>query len=134
MICGLGYSGAGWMVEKGRVAMRQFRLLIVDDDRDTRETLRETLEDEGYTVAVAANGAEAMNKLEERPPRLVLLDLMMPIVDGWEVLDRMRADPALAEVPVCICTALSTPAARADCVLHKPFCVDDVMDVVGRIH
>ncbi|HXU71841.1 MAG TPA: response regulator [Polyangia bacterium] len=119
------------VVDEGRGAMNQFRLLIVDDDRETREALRTALEDEGYTVAVAANGAEAMAKLEERPPRLVLLDLMMPIVDGWEVLDRMRANPALAAVPVCICTALdSTPAPRADFVLHKPFDVEAVMEVV----
>ncbi len=114
--------------------MNQFRLLVVDDDRDTRETLRTALEDQGYTVAVAANGAEAMHKLEERPPRLVLLDLMMPIVDGWEVLDRMRANPALDGVAVCICTALSPPkGTRADFVLQKPFDVGAVMDVVERV-
>lgn len=111
--------------------MNQFRLLVVDDDRETREALRTALEDEGYTVAVAANGAEAMAKLEERPPRLVLLDLVMPIVDGWEVLDRMRANPALAGVPVCVCTALEPPPAQADFVLRKPFGVDAVMEVVS---
>ena len=112
--------------------MNQFRLLVVDDDRETREALRTALEDEGYTVAVAANGAEAMAKLEERPPRLVLLDLMMPIVDGWEVLDRMRANPALAGVPVCVCTALEpAPATRADFVLRKPFGVEALMQVVS---
>jgi CheY-like chemotaxis protein len=113
--------------------MNQFRLLVVDDDRETRETLRTVLENEGYTVAVAANGAEAMHKLEERPPRLVLLDLMMPIVDGWEVLDRMRANPALDGVAVCVCTALSDPSVRADFVLQKPFGVEAVLDVVERV-
>ena len=63
--------------------MNDYRLLIVDDDRAIRETVRAVLEDEGFTVAVAANGAEAIAKMEERPPRLVLLDLMMPVVDGW---------------------------------------------------
>ena len=113
--------------------MNRYRLLIVDDDREIRETLRAVLEDEGFTVAVAANGAEAIAKLEERPPRLVLLDLMMPVVDGWEVLARMRADPQLAAVPVCICTALSSPSARAEFVLRKPFDFEDVMDVVDRV-
>ena len=117
--------------------MNQFRLLVVDDDRDTRESLRTALEDEGYTVAVAANGAEAMHKLEERPPRLVLLDLMMPVVDGWEVLDRMRQNPALDGVAVCICTAMPSlvpsAEARADFVLRKPFDVDDVMCVVESV-
>jgi CheY-like chemotaxis protein len=110
--------------------MNEYRLLVVDDDRETRESLRTALEDEGFTVAVAANGAEAMTKMEERPPRLVLLDLVMPIVDGWEVLDRMRADPALAGVPVCICTGHSVPSSRADFVLRKPFDVEALVAVV----
>ncbi len=115
--------------------MNQFRLLVVDDDREIREVLRSALEDQGFTVAVAANGAEAMAKLEERPPCLVLLDLMMPIVDGWEVLDRMRADPTLASVPVCVCSAAAgLESTRADFVLRKPFGVDAVMEVVEQIH
>ena len=100
--------------------MNRYRMLIVDDDREVRETLRTALEDEGFTVAVAANGAEAMTKLEERRPRLVLLDLMMPVVDGWEVLDRMRADPSLDDVRVCVCSASPTSAStRADFVLRS---------------
>ena len=114
--------------------MNDYRLLVVDDDRGIRETLRAALEDEGFTVAVAANGAEAIAKMEERPPRLVLLDLMMPVLDGFEVLDRMRADPTLANVPVCICSAIAGWAeTRANFVLRKPFGLDEVMDVVGRV-
>ena len=113
--------------------MNPYRLLIVDDDRSIREALRTALEDQGFTVAVAANGAEALAKIEERRPRLVLLDLMMPIVDGWEVLDRVRADPSLADVRVCVCSAVPDLASpRADFVLKKPFGVDAVMDVVDR--
>jgi CheY-like chemotaxis protein len=113
--------------------MNEFRLLVVDDDREIREALRTALEDEGYTVAVAANGAEAIHKMSERPPRLVLLDLMMPVVDGWEVLDHMRADPELAGVPVCVVSAL--PGRRppsADFVLRKPFAVEEVLGVVEQ--
>jgi two-component system, chemotaxis family, chemotaxis protein CheY len=114
--------------------MNRYRMLIVDDDREVRETLRTALEDEGFTVAVAANGAEAMTKLEERRPRLVLLDLMMPIVDGWEVLDRMRADPSMDDVRICVCSARSDPAeAQADFVLRKPFDVAAVMQVVDSV-
>lgn len=112
--------------------MNDFRLLVVDDDRVIRETLRAALEDEGFTVAVAANGAEAMHKLAERPPRLVLLDLMMPVVDGWEVLDRMRADPALADVQVCVVSAVTEHCPpRADYVLQKPIELEQVLDVVA---
>jgi CheY-like chemotaxis protein len=115
--------------------MNDYRLLVVDDDRSVREALRTVLEDQGFTVAVAANGAEAMAKMEERPPCLVLLDLMMPVVDGFEVLDRMRADPRLANVPVCICSAVAGWASTsADFVLRKPFAVDAVMSVVDRVH
>ena len=115
--------------------MSCYRMLIVDDDRSVREALRSALEDEGFTVAVAANGAEAMAKLAERRPRLVLLDLMMPIVDGWEVLDRMRADPSLDDVRVCVCSASSADLAttRADFVLHKPFDLDALKHVVDAI-
>jgi two-component system chemotaxis response regulator CheY len=115
--------------------MNDYRLLVVDDDRAIREALRAWLEDCGYTVAVAANGAEAMAKMAERPPRLVLLDLMMPVVDGFEVLDRMRADPSLAKVQVCICSAISgwVVAPQADFVLRKPFRVEELMRVVDRV-
>lgn len=114
--------------------MNPYRLLIVDDDRSIREALRTALEDEGFTVAVAANGAEALAKIEERRPRLVLLDLMMPIVDGWEVLDRVRADPSLDDVRVCVCTAVpELVSPRADFILRKPFSVKAVMDLVERV-
>jgi len=114
--------------------MDSYRLLIVDDDRSIREALRTALEDEGFTVAVAANGAEALAKIQERRPRLVLLDLMMPIVDGWEVLDRVRADPSLDDVLVCICSAAPDLASpRADFVLRKPFGVEAVMSVVEQV-
>ena len=113
--------------------MNRYRLLVVDDDREIRESLRSALENEGFTVAVAANGAEAMAKIEERPPRVVFLDMMMPIVDGWEVLDRMRADPALDGVRVCVCSAADVRAPRADCVLRKPFELDTLVDVVAEL-
>jgi CheY-like chemotaxis protein len=113
--------------------MNQFRLLVVDDDRGVRESVRTILEDEGFTVAVAANGAEAIAKMEERPPRVVLLDLMMPIVDGWQVLDHMRDDPALAGVRVCVCSAVHVRESRADCVLRKPFNLDALVDVVAEL-
>ena len=114
--------------------MNPYRLLIVDDEREIREALRTALEDQGFTVAVAANGAEALAKIQERRPRLVLLDLMMPIVDGWEVLDRVRADPSLDDVRVCVCSAVPGLAStRADFVLRKPFGVEAVMSVVEQV-
>lgn len=114
--------------------MNDYRLLVVDDDRTIREALRSALEDEGFTVAVAANGEEAIAKMRERPPRLVFLDLMMPVLDGFEVLDRMRDDPLLADVPVCICSAVAGWAnLQARFVLHKPFGVAAVIDVIDQV-
>jgi CheY-like chemotaxis protein len=114
--------------------MDAYRLLVVDDDRDTRELLREALENEGFTVVVAANGFEAMTKLEERPPRLVLLDLMMPVLDGWQLLERMREHPELQRVPVCVLSALEQdPPGGVEYVLQKPVPFQAVLGVVARV-
>lgn len=77
-------------------------ILVVDDDADFRIGLRAALEMKGYQVDEAANGEEALLKLAEKPPLLVLLDLQMPVMNGREMLQRMRATPDLKEVPVVI--------------------------------
>jgi CheY-like chemotaxis protein len=77
-------------------------ILIVDDDPDFRVGLRTALEMKGYQVEESANGAEALEKLTEKPPLLVLLDLQMPVMNGREMLQRMRAQTELKEVPVVI--------------------------------
>lgn len=77
-------------------------ILIVDDDADFRTGLRTALEMKGYQVEEAANGEEALTRLSDRPPLLVLLDLQMPVMNGREMLQRMRATPDLKEVPVVI--------------------------------
>jgi DNA-binding response OmpR family regulator len=77
-------------------------ILIVDDDTDFRLGLRTALEIKGYQVDEAANGQEALDKLAEKPPLLVLLDLQMPVMNGREMLQRMRVTAELKEVPVVI--------------------------------
>jgi DNA-binding response OmpR family regulator len=77
-------------------------ILVVDDDADFRAGLRTALEMKGYQVDEAANGEEALLSLAEKPPLLVLLDLQMPVMNGREMLQRMRATPDLKEVPVVI--------------------------------
>ena len=77
-------------------------LMIVDDDPDFRLGLRTALELKGYQVEEAANGEEALRKLADRAPLLVLLDLQMPAMNGREMLQRMRATPELKDVPVVI--------------------------------
>src|SRR5438067_13930160 len=77
-------------------------ILVVDDDADFRSGLRIALEMKGYQVDEAANGEEALLKLGEKPPLLVLLDLQMPVMNGREMLQRMRANAELKDVPVVI--------------------------------
>jgi CheY-like chemotaxis protein len=80
-------------------------LLVVDDDADVRELLTRELVSAGYRVQSAAGGSEALDAMERERPSAVLLDLMMKPPDGFEVLCRMREDPALREIPVVIVTA-----------------------------
>ena len=81
------------------------QVLVVDDDPETRDMLRRTLQKAGWTVAEAANGCEAIETLERSNPALILLDLMMPEMDGFEVLERLQGDESWREVPVIIVTA-----------------------------
>jgi signal transduction histidine kinase len=103
-------------------------ILIVDDHEANRDTLVELLEGQGYELLEASDGATALKVAAATRPDLVLLDVMMPGVDGYEVCRRLRADPRLAEVPVIIITALDDSASRltgieagADDFMTKPF-------------
>src|SRR4051812_24383918 len=81
-------------------------VLVVDDDAVLRESVQEGLQSEGWITAGAADGAEALQFARDRGPRLILLDLEMPVMNGWQFLERRRADRALARVPVVIMSAL----------------------------
>jgi CheY-like chemotaxis protein len=77
-------------------------ILVVDDDRDFREGLRAALEMKGYQVEEAGNGKEAFDQIEAKPPLLVLLDLQMPVMNGRELLQKLRSLPETKEIPVVI--------------------------------
>jgi CheY-like chemotaxis protein len=77
-------------------------ILVVDDDADFRAGLRLALEMKGYQVEEAANGKEALDRIEQKPPLLVLLDLQMPVMNGRELLQKLRAAPDTKEIPVVI--------------------------------
>jgi CheY-like chemotaxis protein len=90
-----------------RVQPAAASILIIDDDEDMRVSLAEILQDEGYQVAGVANGREALERLREmEPPCLILLDLMMPVMSGWEFREQQRRDPQLAQIPVVILTGV----------------------------
>jgi adenylate cyclase len=106
----------------------QGRLLVVDDDESNRDMLSRRLQRDGYTVQMAANGVEALRLLRASPFDLLLLDLIMPGLDGYQVLLRMKQDPALRGVPVIMLSALDQEEGIARCLeagaedyVAKPF-------------
>jgi CheY-like chemotaxis protein len=110
-------------------------VLVVEDDEAIAAIVAGVLEDEGYAVAVARNGAEALDRIAVRRPRLILLDMRMPVMNGWEFAGAYRARTA-APAPIVVMTA--GDAARkasevgADAYLRKPFAIDQVVAVVAR--
>ena len=109
-------------------------VLVAEDDPDILLLITLTLEGDGYEVVVARNGLEAYERALERAPHLILLDLMMPGMDGREVTRRLRAEPSTRDVPILIVTAFAEesrarPAldAGADAYLKKPFSPRDLL-------
>ncbi|HET7753487.1 MAG TPA: response regulator [Anaeromyxobacteraceae bacterium] len=80
-------------------------ILVVDDDDDFREALSEVLIEAGYPVQQAENGEVALQQVSQEQPGIVLLDLKMPVLDGWGVMERMRSDGKSAAVPILILSA-----------------------------
>jgi CheY-like chemotaxis protein len=113
----------------------QGTVLVVDDDFDLRRTVRDILQDEGYTVETAANGREALARLQQGdPPRVVVLDLMMPVMDGWQLIDELQQDEALARIAVVVISASRTAlrTARAHPFLAKPLDYFKLVATVDR--
>jgi CheY-like chemotaxis protein len=79
-------------------------ILAIDDDADVRELVSRALRKHGHDVQTAANAIEALQKIDAELPSLVLLDLTMPVIDGFEILERLRATPAWANLPVIVLT------------------------------
>jgi CheY-like chemotaxis protein len=110
-------------------------VLIVDDERAIRDTLVEILEDEGFAVRTAADGAQAIEAIEREQPCVVLLDMRMPVLDGWGVAAELRARGL--RVPIAVMTAASD-AQRwcdeigGDACLPKPFDLDKLVATVAR--
>jgi CheY-like chemotaxis protein len=110
-------------------------VLVVDDDDLQRDVLAEVLASAGYAVVVAADGVAALEVARASTPDLVVLDLLMPRLDGASVLAELRRDPALASVPVVVTTGVQTSHVRrllgADATLFKPFDVRELLETVG---
>ena len=85
--------------------MNQGRVLVIDDEDDIRELCRVNLEFEGFQVIDAANGRQGLDAAAQHRPDVIFLDLMMPEMDGWDVLRRLKEDDATARIPVVLLTA-----------------------------
>jgi CheY-like chemotaxis protein len=109
-------------------------VMIVDDEEGICETLRDVFEDEGYKVGVATNGQEALWLLKTVSPKpcIVILDLLMPVLDGNAVYRAMKADPALANIPVVISTSDPSRAPSGALIMRKPLALEVLLSMVRR--
>jgi CheY-like chemotaxis protein len=112
-------------------------VLVVDDEPQVVWVLRFSLEAEGYTTFTANNGLKALEEIAEHHPKLMLLDIMMPTMDGWTVLEEMMKLPVEERPRVVVVSALSSLRDRAkaaelgaDAYVPKPFNVDDLIEVL----
>lgn len=109
-------------------------ILIVDDDLDILEFEAEALERKGYRVAKAANGEEALDQIDQAEPQLILLDMRMPVMDGWAFTRTFR-DRYGRRIPIVVVTAADDSSLRAaeigaDADLGKPFDLEQLYEVV----
>ncbi len=113
-------------------------ILIVDDEFGIVEVLHVILEEEGYRVFTAANGRRALEQLAENKPDLVILDFMMPLLDGPQTAAAMRADSKLADIPIVMVSALPEAAVRKrfdgyQAFFRKPFDTTALLDVIAEL-
>jgi two-component system, OmpR family, alkaline phosphatase synthesis response regulator PhoP len=117
---------------------RQRSIVIVEDDEDIADSIRYNLEREGFRVRVAMTGEDALNLILARPPNLILLDLNLPYMSGFEMCRRLRAEASTARVPILILTARSDETDKvlglnigADDYITKPF---GMRELVARVN
>jgi len=117
------------------------QILCIEDEPEMIDLIRLILERRGFNVQGAAGGMEGIKKIRELLPDLVLLDLMMPDMDGWEVYQQMKADEATRGIPVIVVTAkaqsidkvLGLHIAKVDDYIAKPFSPQELLDSVEKV-
>jgi len=120
-------------------------ILIVDDDPDVREAVKIILETQPYELIFASNGEECLEQVKKNRPDLIILDLLMPKKDGFEVIKELRGHPSYPRIPILVLTAVKKEAAGrryeletalrmdVDDYIEKPIQPDDLIDRVKRI-
>jgi two-component system, chemotaxis family, chemotaxis protein CheY len=122
-----------------RIAARVTKtLLVVDDDPDLRAVLGEALESEGYAVALAADGLEAIRKINGLRPALILLDIMMPRMDGFAFAEELERRGLRSEMPILVLSAGGRAERAAERIgaegyVAKPFELGQLLDEVSRL-
>jgi CheY-like chemotaxis protein len=122
-------------------AQSKKRILCIEDEPEMIDLIRLILGRRGYDVLGAAGGMEGIQMVREQLPDLVLLDLMMPYMDGWQVYQQMKADESTRGIPVIVVTAkaqnidkvLGVHIAKVDDYISKPFSPQDLLNSVERI-
>jgi len=113
-------------------------ILIVDDEFGVLEVLEFILSDAGFTVVSALNGQDALARLEETTPDLAIVDFMMPILDGSEVIKAIRSDQRVRDMPIILASALPEKTIRERCdgyttFLRKPYKTEQLMEEISRL-
>jgi CheY-like chemotaxis protein len=125
-------------MSQGEPLMPSRCVLVVEDDPDLRDMTADVLRDEGYEVRLAEDGAAALALLRRCQPDLILLDLMMPRLDGWSFRKAQLADPTLASIPVIVLSAAfsvarDTSVLQASAVLTKPYDLNQMLDLIAQL-
>ncbi|MTW10813.1 response regulator [Pseudoduganella eburnea] len=122
------------------IAPDELEILIVEDSPTQAERLRRLIRSSGYRASVAANGKLALAEIRERKPHLVLSDIVMPEMDGYELCRAIKADPAMRDIPVILVTSLTDPKdiirgieCGADNFIRKPYAEDYLLNRIGQM-
>ena len=130
-------AGQRWLVSIHVSSIRDYSVLVIDDNQDSIEVFRRHVMGHPYTIHVAHDGAEALRLAPRLQPDVITLDIMMPGLDGWETLQRLRALDECRTTPILICSVLNEPhlAAMLDAtaVLPKPFTQGALLSCLERL-
>lgn len=114
------------------------RVLVVDDEFGILRLLEDVFSDEGHSVELAVNGKQALERIEDQRPDIVLTDFMMPVMDGAELIKSIRASEALSDIPVVVMSSLTEASVAERCTgyqrfVRKPFKIFELIQIVSQL-